>query len=40
LPALYLERGNNRYPILRTGKSCERAIAEALIVEENIGLQK
>jgi hypothetical protein len=31
---------NNRYIILRTGKSCERAIAEALVIEEIIDLQK
>ena len=30
----YPERGNCRYLILGTGKSCERAIAEALIVDE------
>jgi hypothetical protein len=40
LRAFYLERGKMRYLIFGIGKSCERAIAEALIVEEIIGLQK
>jgi hypothetical protein len=40
LLAFYSKRENRRYLILGTGKSCERAIAKAVIVEESIGQQK
>jgi hypothetical protein len=38
-PIVYVERGSSRYLVVGTGKSCERAIAAALILKEMTGLQ-
>jgi hypothetical protein len=36
----YLERGKKHYLILGSGKSCERAIADASLIDEIVSSQK